>query len=343
MKKTILFVLAILILLAAFSAWKIFGPSAHQPDGIFFYIRTGSIYNDVTNNLVENKIIRGKWWFGFVAKRLGYKIIKPGKYEIKKGMSLFNLVRMLKNGRQTAVDLVITKFRTKEDFARKIGREFETDSLQMIGLLNNNDSLKHYGLDTNSWACAVIPNTYTFFWNSTATKIFSKLHEESDIFWTTEKKKQAANLGLNPCEVYTLASIIEEETNMKSDKGNMASVYLNRLHSNMTLGADPTIKFAMKQFSLTRIYDNYLLNPSAYNTYRNKGLPPGPICTPSVETIDAVLNSPKTDYMYFVAKSDFSGAHIFTTNYEDHKKYAKMFSEAQDKQELIRKAKQTNK
>src|SRR6185369_2597959 len=228
MKKTILFVLAILILLAAFSAWKIFGPAAHQPGEKFFYVRTGSIYNDVSNNLVENKIISGKWWFDFVAKRLGYKIIKPGKYEIRKRMSLFNLVRMLKNGKQTAVDLVITKFRTKEDFARKIGREFETDSLQMISFLNNNDSLKNYGLDTNCWTCAVIPNTYTFFWNSTATKIFNKLHEGSIQFWTAEKKKQATNLGLNPCEVYTLASIIEEETNMKSDKGNMASVYLNR-------------------------------------------------------------------------------------------------------------------
>jgi UPF0755 protein len=343
MKKIILIVLAILILVAAFSAWKIFGPAAHQPDGKFFYIKTGLTYNDVTNDLVKNKIIGGKKWFYFVANRLSYQIIKPGKYEIKKGMSLFNLVRMLKNDRQTPVDLTIIKFRTKEDLARKIGREFETDSLQMISFLNDNDSLKHYGLDTNTWACAIIPNTYTYFWNSTPAKIFSKLYEESEKFWTKEKKQRAADLGLNSCEVYTLASIIEEETNMKADKGNMASVYLNRLHHDMPLGADPTIKFAMKQFGLTRIYENYLLYPSPYNTYKNKGLPPGPICTPSVETINEVLNSPKTDYFYFVAKSDFSGAHIFTTNYEEHKKYAKLFAEAQDKQDSIRKAKQTSK
>lgn len=343
MKKIIWIILTILVLFGAFSAWNIFGPAAHSPAGKFFYIRTGSTYNNVKNDLVKASILNGKKWFDFVAKRLSYKIIKPGKYEIKKGMSLFNLVRMLKNGRQTPVDFTIIKFRTKEDFAKKIGREFETDSLQMISFLNNNDSLKRYQLDTNTWTCAVIPNTYTYFWNATPTKIFSKLYEASEKFWTPGKKQQAANLGLNPCEVYTLASIIEEETNAKSDKGNMASVYLNRLHSNIPLGADPTIKFAMQQFGLKRIYDNYLFYPSPYNTYRNKGLPPGPICTPSVETIEEVLNSPKTGYFYFVAKSDFSGAHIFTTNFDEHKKYAKLFAAAQDRQDSIRKAKQTNK
>jgi UPF0755 protein len=343
MKKITWIILTLLILFTTFSAWKIFGPAAQSPTGKFFYVRTGSVYHDVANDLVKDSILGGTKWFDFVAKRLSYKIIKPGKYEIKKGMSLFNLVRMLKNGRQTAVDLTITKFRTKEDFARKVGREFETDSLQMINFLNNNDSLKHYGVDTNTWACAVVPNTYIYFWNSTPTRIFSKLHEASEKFWTQENKQRASNLGLNPCEVYTLASIIEEETNAKTDKGNMASVYLNRLNSHMPLGADPTIKFAMRQFGLKRIYDNYLLYPSPYNTYRNKGLPPGPICTPSVETIEEVLNSPKTGYFYFVAKSDFSGAHIFTTNYEEHKKYAKLFAEAQDRQDSIRKSRQTNK
>src|SRR5438034_6972202 len=132
MKKIIWTILAILILLAVFSTWKIFGPAVHSPAGKFFYIKTGSGYKEVTNDLVKDSIINGKGWFDFVAKQLKYKTIKPGKYEIKKEMSLFNLVRMLKNGRQTPVDLTIIKLRTKEEFARKIGHEFETDSLQMI-------------------------------------------------------------------------------------------------------------------------------------------------------------------------------------------------------------------
>lgn len=343
MKKIIWTLIAILVLIGVFSAWKIFGPVAHSPVRKFFYVRTGSTYHDVTNGLVKDSILNGTRWFDFVAKRLSYKIIKPGKYEIKNGMSLFSLVRMLKNGSQTPVNFTITKFRTKEDFARKVGREFETDSSQMVSFLSDNDSLRRYQLDTNTWACAVIPNTYTYFWNSSPTRIFSKLSEASEKFWTPERKQQAAKLKLSPREVYTLASIIEEETNAKSDKGNMASVYLNRLRSNMPLGADPTIKFAMKQFGLKRIYDNYTLYPSPYNTYRNRGLPPGPICTPSTETINEVLSAPVTDYLYFVANSDFSGTHIFTTKYEDHQKYAKLFYEAQDRQDSIRKAKQTSK
>lgn len=343
MKKIILFVLLIVILVAGFCTWKIFGPVAKQPEGKFFYVRTGSTYADVKKNLVDKEIINGSGWFDFVSARLNYKTIRPGKYEIKSGMSLFNLVRMLKNGRQTPVDLVITKFRTKEDFARKIGREFETDSLQVINFLNNNDSLKNYSLDSNTWTCAVIPDTYIFFWNTTPSKIFSKLHEASEKYWTNEKKHQASNIGLDPCRVYTLASIIEEETNVKEDREKIASVYLNRLKKGMPLQADPTIKFAMKDFGLKRIYEKYLSFSSPYNTYINKGLPPGPICTPSPETIEAVLFAPATDYLYFVANSDLKGGSVFTSNYEEHMKFAKLYQQALNQQDSIRESRQNNK
>jgi UPF0755 protein len=137
-------------------------------------------------------------------------------------------------------------------------------------------------------------------------------------------------LNLTPAQVYTLASIVEEETNKNDEKGNIASVYMNRLNTGMKLSADPTIKFAMKNFSLKRIYDNYLKTPSPYNTYMNAGLPPGPICTPQAVTIDAVLNAPRTDYLFFVARSDFSGYHQFTSNFADHQKYAKLYQQALD-------------
>src|SRR5580704_11649896 len=182
MKKRFWIIAIILIVIVLFSAWKIFGPTVKQPEEKFFYIRTGWVYKDVISELKNKKIISNDTRFNFVARALKYNIIKPSKYEIKKGMSLFNLVRMLKNGRQTPVDLVIIKFRTKEEFAHRIGKEFETDSLQMIGFLNNNDTLKHYGLDTNTWYCAIIPDTYVYFWNSTPTKIFSKLYLASQKF-----------------------------------------------------------------------------------------------------------------------------------------------------------------
>lgn len=196
------------------------------------------------------------------------------------------------------------------------------------------------GLDTNTVMTAVLPNTYTFFWNSTPEKVFKKLYNESLKFWTPYRKQKADSLGLTPQQVYILASIVDEETNIKADKFNIASVYLNRYKKGMKLESCPTIKYAMKNFTLTRIYDKYLETESPYNTYRIKGLPPGPICTPQPETIDQVLNTPETAYLYFVANSDMKGGTIFTSDYKDHLKYAKEYQKALDRQDSIKKANQ---
>ncbi|MBS1654282.1 MAG: endolytic transglycosylase MltG [Bacteroidetes bacterium] len=337
MKKIILSILFILLIAVIYSGWQLLGPVTHVPEGKFFYVKTNSSYEDVKKELTSQEIINSEFWFDFLANRLHYtNAVKAGKYEVRKGMSLLSLIRMLRNGQQTPVKLVITKLRTTEDLARKAGSLFEFDSLQMMNYLSNPDSLSKFSLDTNTLMSAVIPDTYTFFWNTTPDKVFSKLFAASQNFWTEERIQKAKDHGLTPVQAYTLASILEEETNSKPDKPNIASVYLNRIAKGMPLQADPTIKFAMKNFGLKRIYDKYLLTPSPYNTYTNKGLPPGPICTPSQETIDEVLNSPKTDYLYFVAKSDFSGTHVFTTNFKDHLKYAKEFQKAMDKQDSIR-------
>jgi len=240
---------------------------------------------------------------------------------------------MLKNGRQSPVNLVITKLRTKEDLASLIGRKFETDSTSFIHYLNNQDTLKQYGLDTNTVMSSVFPNTYTYFWNTNPTTIFKKLYEEHEKVWTEERVKEADRLGLSPTNAYTVASIIEEETNYDPEKGNMASVYINRYKKGMKLQADPTVKFALKNFALRRIREKHLTVESPYNTYRYAGLPPGPICTPSLKTLDAVLTSPQTDYLFFVANSDFSGKHVFSSNDKEHMKHAKEFQQALDREE----------
>jgi UPF0755 protein len=158
------------------------------------------------------------------------------------------------------------------------------------------------------------------------TKIIQKMKAAADVFWSNNQRLEKAKaLGLSKNEVYTLASIVEEETNKDADKTIIASVYQNRLKINMPLQACPTIKYAMQDFTITRIYDKYLTNPSPYNTYKNKGLPPGPIGTPSPKTIDLVLDAPHTDYIYFVAKADFSGYHHFSSNYAEHMKFAKEY------------------
>ena len=333
-KKIILSIAAILIVIGGFFTWKFFGSTLSSEEGKYLYIKTGSSFRDVQHELTKNKFIHGTVWFRMVAKMAGYKNVKPGRYRITKGMSLVKLVRMLKNGQQAPVSFVITKIRTKEGLANKTGASFECDSLQMIGYLNNMDSLKIYDLDTNTVMAAALPLTYEIKWNTTPGKIFQQFHAAYKNFWTEERKQKAQRLNLTPTQVSTLASIIDEETNNPDDRPNIASVYLNRMAKGMPLQADPTIKFALKDFGIRRILNGHLQIASPYNTYLNKGLPPGPICTPAIETIDAVLDSPRTDYLYFVANSDFSGSHIFTTNYEDHIKYAHLYQEELNKRNV---------
>jgi UPF0755 protein len=338
MKKTLRFVFILVIILVLFAAWKVFGPSVSAPEDKFLYIKTGETFNEVKEELISKRIISSTHWFDWSASAMKFTSVKAGKYEVKKGMSLFELIRVLKNGRQTPVKLVITKLRLKEDFARKLGQQFEFDSLAAFQFLTNNDSLKTFGLDSNTVMTAVMPDTYSFFWNSTPEKVYQKLFEHWKQYWNDERKKKAEAIQLTPVQVSILASIVDEESNSKTEKQKISSVYINRLHKKMNMQSCPTIKYALRDFGLKRIYEKHLTVQSPYNTYINEGLPPGPICTPQPETIDIVLNAPQTDYLYFVANSDFSGTHIYSTNYADHLKFAKKFAEAQDKQDSIRKA-----
>jgi UPF0755 protein len=211
-------------LIAGFAEWKLFRPTPSVANGQFLYIKTGYVYADVEKELTDKKFIHNGKWFDLASKIIGYKTVKPGRYKIIKGMSLFDLVRMLRNGSQSQVNLVITKLRTKEDFARKAGSMFECDSVQVINFLNNNDSLKKYGLDSTTAIAAVMPYTYAINWNTTPGKIFQKFYTAYKNFWTAERKQKADSIHLSPIEISTLASIIEEETNNKADKSNIASV-----------------------------------------------------------------------------------------------------------------------
>ena len=323
--------LLIVIVVSFFFAWKFFGPTIHNPGKKFLYIRSNSSYQQVKDSLKKNKIIQGDFWFDKIASYADYqKNIKPGKYKITNGMSLYHLVKMLRSGREVPVNLVITKLRTKEDLAKKIGANFETDSVTVINFLSNNDSIRKFGVDTNTVMTDVFPNTYTYTWTTPVSNIFKKLYNEEQKFWNKVRLEKAKKLGLSPREAYTLASIIEEETNKQEDKGKIASVYLNRMKKGMRLAADPTVKFAMKDFGLKRIYHKYLEFPSPYNTYLNPGLPPGPICTPSIKTIDAILDAPDTDYLFFAARADFSGFSDFASTYQEHLVYAKAYQAALD-------------
>ncbi len=334
MKKRIKLVLVIAgigFFVAGYLAWQLFGPTVSVPEGKYFYIKTGAVYRNVKDNLMKKEIVKRDKLFDKVAKYLHYdRSVRAGKYKIAEGMSLVSLIRMLRAGNQFPVNLVITKLRTKADLAQKIGVNFEQSSDMVIQFLRNTDSLSKYDLDTNTVLTAVIPNTYTFTWNTTPSRIFKKLFSEQQKFWNANRKASATALGLSVKQAYILASIVEEETNRLEDKGKIASVYINRMRAGMRLAADPTVKFALGDFSLKRIYHKHLNFLSPYNTYLNSGLPPGPICTPSIKTIDAVLAAPETDYLFFVAKSDFSGYSNFASGYAQHLIYAKAYQKALD-------------
>jgi len=330
MKKLLIILLILVIICGAIAGWIFLGPATGFSSGEkALYIRTNAATKKaVMDSLIKNKIITNETAFDFLANRLNYwKNIKPGKYNIKKGSSLITIARMLRNGNQTPVKFTINKVRTREDIAEMAGRKFECDSTEMINFLNSEDSLKKFETLPELAVCNILPDTYTYFWNSYPSKIYQKFYDASKKFWTDERKQKAQALGLSPSQVYILASIIEEETNKKEEKDTIASVYLNRLNSpSKLLQADPTLKFAVKDFSLKRIAGEILNVESPYNTYKYQGLPPGPICTPSKKTIDAVLNPAKTNYMFFVANSRLNG-HLFSVTFEEHVKKAAQYRE----------------
>jgi UPF0755 protein len=338
LKKTLLGLVVLVVIVIIIVGRFFYSNTPFNEKARYLYIRTGhTSKEEVLKSLTDDNLISNPRSFQFLATQMkAWDNIRPGRYEITRGMSLFDIGRILRNGKQAPVNLVITKLRTKENLASLIGKKFESDSLQVMQFLNNQDTLKNYHLDTSTVMTAIFPNTYTYLWTTSPEGIFKKLFAEYKRVWTEERIKKAEDLGLGPTRAYILASIIEEETNDNSEKGLMASVYLNRLSRNMNLGADPTVKFALRNFALKRIYEKHLATESPYNTYRYKGLPPGPICTPSVRTLDEVLNAPETDYLFFVAKKDFTPGHVFTSNYQEHLKYAREYQQALNMQEQKR-------
>ncbi len=334
MKRFFRLILLVILLAGAFSAWMTFSSgTAFEEKNKYFVIEEGKTDKASVLEVLDQKdIVRNTMLFSLVASQLHvWDKLKAGKYEVKKGTSMLNIARMLKNNHQAQINLVINKLRLKEDLAKLISKSFASDSATVMQFLNSPDSLQPYNVNTDNVFTMIIPDTYTFYWNTALRKIFNKLFEANVSYWSkNDRIKKANEIGFSPVDAYILASIVEEETNKDDDRYKIASVYINRLNKNMALQACPTIKFAMKDFTLTRIYEKYLTNPSPYNTYRKKGLPPGPICTPSPKTIDIVLNAPKTDYLFFVAKSDFSGYHHFSTNFAEHNQYAKEYQKALD-------------
>ncbi|MBL7764701.1 MAG: endolytic transglycosylase MltG [Chitinophagaceae bacterium] len=337
MKKTIsLFAVGISLILLILSWFYLWRSNTVVPnEKAYLYIRTGATYSDVLDSLTKHQYIRHLGSFKTVASLMKLEQnIHAGRYEIVSGMGNYSIVRMLKSGRQKPVKLVINKLRTKTDIVRKLDAALEPDSTSFAQLLNDTAFLKTWNLNTSQVQCLFVPATYECYWNTTAEKAISKIAEAYTRYWNDERKQLAASIGLSIPQVITIASIVEEETNQDDEKARIASVYLNRYKLGMMLGADPTVKFAVGDFTLRRILNKHTQFASPYNTYQVKGLPPGPICTPGKASIDAVLHAEKTNFLFFCAKEDFTGHHNFAVTYDEHLQNARRYQAALDARKI---------
>lgn len=257
--------------------------------------------------------------------------IRSGRYEIEKGDGALTMFRKMKNGLQASVNLTIPTVRTVDRLAGAIAKKLMIDSVALYKALTDTATCAKYGYTPETIVCMFIPNTYEVYWNTSLEKFLNKMDNESKKFWDFEKTQKAKAMNLSKEEVMTLASIVDEETANDGEKPMIAGMYYNRLKAGMPLQADPTIKFALKDFDIRRIYHNMLNVKSPYNTYKNTGLPPGPIRVPSVAGINAVLDHVHHNYLYMCAKEDFSGTHNFASTYQEHLQNAAKYSEALNK------------
>ena len=285
----------------------------------FIYIHTGDDYDDVMASLKNSGTIKNLSTFDWVAKRKKYNLkVRPGRYRITKGMNNEDLVNLLRSGMQEPVNVTFNNIRTKKDLASSVGKQLEADSIELLSLLDNDSVIKALGFKNETVISMFIPNTYEFYWTTDAHEFIQRMKKEYKAFWTDERKSKASAIGFSPEQVSTLASIVNQESNMTNDKPIIAGVYINRINKGMPLEADPTLKFAIGDFSIKRILNVDKQIESPYNTYKYAGLPPGPICIPDHADIDAVLNYQKHNYLYFCAREDFSGYSNFAATYEEH-------------------------
>ncbi|HOZ82593.1 MAG TPA: endolytic transglycosylase MltG [Bacteroidia bacterium] len=324
MKKILFLILTLLLLAGAFVAYifyqRVFAPNVKIKDNkSFLYIRTGSNFNQVVDELTSQQILINAESFKWLAEKMNYtERVIPGRYEITDNMNNRQLLQLLRSGKQVPIKLTFNNIRTKSDLASRISHQIEADSLQLIGMLNDSVLLKSESLNSENVLCLFIPNTYEMYWNTDAADFFKRMKKEYDNFWTEIRKQKAAKQELTPVQVSILASIVQSETKQNAEKPRVAGVYLNRLRQNWKLEADPTLVFALGDFSIKRVLNEYKTIDSPYNTYKYFGLPPGPICLPDISSIDAVLNAESHQYMYFCAREDMSGFHAFAKDYNTH-------------------------
>jgi UPF0755 protein len=315
-----------------------FGPNIRPArEGISIYIPTGASYNQVIDTLHSKGLVSDLKILNFIAQKKKYPSrVKPGRYVINKNISYIDLVDLLRSGNQTPVKVTFNHIRTLNDIAGRIGHQIEADSSRIISFLSDQSNYRSDGFTRENVISVFIPDTYEFFWNTDARGLYNRMLMEYRKFWNDQRLAKAKEKKLDPVQVTILASIIDDEVAKADEKPRIAGVYLNRIRRGMPLQACPTIKFALNDFTITRVLNKYLLVDSPYNTYKNKGFPPGPIGCPTIEGIDAVLNAENHDFLFFAAKPDFTGYHNFSKTLSEHNHNAALYQLELDRRKIFR-------
>ncbi|MES2566096.1 MAG: endolytic transglycosylase MltG [Bacteroidota bacterium] len=342
LKKIAISIVLLALIFAGFWSYQnIFKSNVHL-DGkkfTYIYIKSNATFDDVLDELYSHNIIDDQQSFEWMAKEMDLpEHINSGKYRIDSKMSNRSIVKMIINGKQEKVKLFLnSQIRTKEQFIDYIAEKLEIEKTELEDYCSNDDLLaQEYGLNGENFMALIVPQTYEVNWTTHISELFDLLDKTYDSVWTKSKKDKAKELGYTVSEIVTLASIVQSESSIKTEQQKIAGVYINRLKQDMRLQADPTVVFANGNFDVQRVLSVDKEIDSPYNTYKYKGLPPGPICLVNPSTIDAVLNYSKHNYTYFCAKPDFSGLSCFTNDYTVHQKNAKSYQEALNKKGIKR-------
>ncbi len=331
-KRILLWVTGILLLLvfsAGVYAFGIIFKPFSMPDTVYIYIDGQKKYEDVVRQLREKAGLPSEKIFRLMAERMNYPVnVKTGRYAIRNGMTMPDVIRLLRSGIQTPVDITFNNIRTAEDLAGRLSQQLMMDSLTLLHALKDSSNAEKYGFNQETFLSMFIPNTYEVYWDTGIENLLSRMKREYDAFWNESRRGKAKKIGLTPVEISTLASIVEDEATYADEYPVVAGLYLNRLNKGIRLESDPTVKFAVGDFSLRRILYRHLEVESPYNTYKNTGLPPGPIRVPSIRAIDGTLSPQEHNYLFMCAKEDLSGRHNFAVTHAEHARNARAYQQA---------------
>lgn len=304
----------------------------------FLYVHRGATYKDLTDSLFSLDVIKNEKSFNRAAKRLKLSsLYKPGRYKISFGMSNKQIINNIILNNEEPVKLVIAgSIRSKIKLAQIIDKKNEMDYEQVFAIINSDSVARSYGFNEQTFISMFMPNTYEIYWTSQISEILSKLKREYDRFWNSERVAKAKKAGFTQTEISTLASIVYEESKAAQEQPVIAGVYINRLRRGMPLQADPTVVFANNDFTIRRVLGKHLRIDSPYNTYKYKGLPPGPISVPPASVIDSVLNYRHHNYIYFCASPAFDGTHLFAATGTEHMRNAAAYRRALNKRSILK-------